>query len=193
MRMPNKDTSPRDMVGCSPCLSWLKESRIGRVRILTVICEYAKFDCSRSLFFPVCRSASKERREQSERTKLTVVMTELAPFFIYLVISPLVWQAAFMVFSASPRQRIKELTKSQIDQPWTEGRGLQRVFFEQKVRKVKVSSHRIGRKGLTEAFAFLDVRICGHLPLHLHTLGPILCHPTSHPNLFIPLPGPMCE
>lgn len=71
------------------------------------------------------------------------------------------------------------------------GRGLQRVFFEQMV--IKVSSHRIGRKGLTEAFAFLDVRICGHLPLHLHTLGPILCHPTSNPNLFIPLPGPICE
>ena len=71
------------------------------------------------------------------------------------------------------------------------GRGLPRVFFEQMVRKV--SSHRIGRKGLTEAFAFLDVRICGHLPLHLHTLGPILCHPTSNPNLFSPLPGPMCE
>lgn len=42
-------------------------------------------------------------------------MTELALFFIYLVISPLVWQAAFMVFSASPRQRIKDLTKYQID------------------------------------------------------------------------------
>ncbi|KAH0438472.1 hypothetical protein IEQ34_023326 [Dendrobium chrysotoxum] len=77
------------MVGCSPCLSWLKESRIGRVRILTVICEYAKFDCSRSLFFPVCRSASKERREQSERTKC-FVMSEFAPILIYLVISLLV-------------------------------------------------------------------------------------------------------
>lgn len=34
-------------------------------------------------FFPhfLCHSASKERREQSERTKLTVVMTELALFF----------------------------------------------------------------------------------------------------------------
>ncbi|KAH0447127.1 hypothetical protein IEQ34_024042 [Dendrobium chrysotoxum] len=49
--MPNKDTSPRDMVGCSPCLSWLKESRIGRVRILTVICEYAKFGLFAFSFF----------------------------------------------------------------------------------------------------------------------------------------------
>jgi hypothetical protein len=33
---------------------------------------------------------------------------EFEPIFLYLVISTLVWQAAFMVFSASPRQRIKD-------------------------------------------------------------------------------------
>ena len=71
---------------------------------------------------------------------------EFEPIFLYLVISTLVWQAAFMVFSAaSPRQRIKDWTKYQIAkmeqmkrkdhvsnlewkrgiyQPWTESRDL---------------------------------------------------------------------
>ena len=43
-----------------------------------------------SVFFSVCRSASKERREESERTKWALVMSEFAPICIYLVISPLV-------------------------------------------------------------------------------------------------------
>ena len=43
-----------------------------------------------SVFFSVCRSASKERREESERTKWALVMSEFAPLCIYLVISPLV-------------------------------------------------------------------------------------------------------
>lgn len=43
-----------------------------------------------AFFFLVCRSASKERREQSERTKWALVMSEFAPICIYLVISPLV-------------------------------------------------------------------------------------------------------
>jgi len=43
-----------------------------------------------SVFFSVCRSASKERREESERTKWALVMLEFAPICIYLVISPLV-------------------------------------------------------------------------------------------------------
>jgi len=41
-------------------------------------------------FFSVCRSASKERREQSERTKWALVMSEFSPICIYLVMSPLV-------------------------------------------------------------------------------------------------------
>jgi NADH-ubiquinone oxidoreductase chain 3 len=45
---------------------------------------------SERLFFSVCRSASKERREESERTKWALVMSEFAPICIYLVISPLV-------------------------------------------------------------------------------------------------------
>lgn len=45
---------------------------------------------SKTFLFSVCRSASKERREQSERTKWAVVMSEFAPICIYLVISPLV-------------------------------------------------------------------------------------------------------
>ena len=43
-----------------------------------------------SVFFSVCRSASKERREESERTKWALVMLEFAPICIYLVISLLV-------------------------------------------------------------------------------------------------------
>jgi NADH-ubiquinone oxidoreductase chain 3 len=45
---------------------------------------------SERLFFSVCRSASKERREESERTKWALVMLEFAPICIYLVISLLV-------------------------------------------------------------------------------------------------------
>ncbi len=48
------------------------------------------FFSSKTFLFSVCRSASKERREQSERTKWAVVMSEFAPICIYLVISPLV-------------------------------------------------------------------------------------------------------
>lgn len=40
--------------------------------------------------FLVCRSASKERREQSERTKWALVMSEFEPICIYLVMSLLV-------------------------------------------------------------------------------------------------------
>jgi hypothetical protein len=43
-----------------------------------------------SIFFSLCRSVSKERHEESERTKWALVMSEVAPICIYLVISPLV-------------------------------------------------------------------------------------------------------
>jgi hypothetical protein len=38
----------------------------------------------------VCRSASKERHEKSERTNWALVVMEFSPIYIYLVISPLV-------------------------------------------------------------------------------------------------------
>uniref|UniRef100_A0A452XE54 NADH-ubiquinone oxidoreductase chain 3 n=1 Tax=Aegilops tauschii subsp. strangulata TaxID=200361 RepID=A0A452XE54_AEGTS len=48
------------------------------------------FESTSERLFSVCRSASKERREESERTKWALVMSEFAPICIYLVISPLV-------------------------------------------------------------------------------------------------------
>ncbi|KAL8109499.1 hypothetical protein AgCh_025558 [Apium graveolens] len=63
-------------------------------------------------------------------------------------------------------------------------RSVSRVSWAPDPRRPRANTHRLWH-GLSG--------ICGHLPLHLHTLGTILCHPTSNPNLFIPLLGPMCE
>ena len=51
--------------------------QLANVRLKTSTCFRFK---KGTRFFLVCHSTIKERREQSERTKLTVVMTELAPF-----------------------------------------------------------------------------------------------------------------
>jgi NADH-ubiquinone oxidoreductase chain 3 len=42
------------------------------------------------VFILVCHSTSEERHEESKRMKWALVMSEFAPFCIYLVISPLV-------------------------------------------------------------------------------------------------------
>jgi hypothetical protein len=48
------------------------------------------FESTSERLFSVCRSASKKRSEESERTKWALVMSEFAPICIYLMIGPLV-------------------------------------------------------------------------------------------------------